>query len=83
MPERERANIRWAYILSKEKENMVDPHDVAIYLSFSTNDRLTFGMSRRNLRSEGKGFANCEIDSFEDSSRTLAIRCSKIGRVAP
>ena len=33
---------QWAYILSKEKENMVDPDDVAIYLSFSANDRLTW-----------------------------------------
>jgi hypothetical protein len=31
---------QWAYILSKDEENMADRHDVAIYLSFSSKDGL-------------------------------------------
>jgi hypothetical protein len=45
---------QWAYILSKEKENMVDPDDVAIYLSFSANDRLTWAFPQ-NLDLKAKG----------------------------
>jgi hypothetical protein len=45
---------QWAYILSKEKENLVDPHDVAIYLSFSAADRLTWAFPQ-NLDLKAKG----------------------------
>lgn len=35
-----KCKYQWAYILSKNDANMADPNDVAIYLSFSSDDRL-------------------------------------------
>jgi hypothetical protein len=50
---------QWAYILSKEKENLVDPHDVAIYLTFSTADRLTWAFPQNlDLKAKGSPTAN-------------------------
>ena len=47
---------QWAYILSKNDENMASPTDVAIYLLFSNQDRLR-GAFPQNVALNRKGSA--------------------------
>jgi hypothetical protein len=45
---------QWAYILSKSDENMANPADIGIYLSFSNDDRLIWALPQ-NLGLKPKG----------------------------